>query len=63
MNNLYWEKMDEHHYRASIYGGWLVKGCFGTIIVKNFLEETTFNDHTYTLCFVPDLDHNWDLDT
>jgi len=58
---LTWEKIDEHHQRTSIHGGWLVK-----------TYEDVYEDRSaqgsgmvcgwqwrISMCFVPDPNHEW----
>jgi len=43
---IYWKQIDDNHWRARVFGGWMV------------LFSIEDGDHT---CFVPDVDGKWEI--
>lgn len=58
---LEWESIDANHFRAQIFGGWLVKAYEDAITTSRgpFGEGTTGYEYRIAMCFVPDLNHEW----
>lgn len=53
-----WEKIDNYHQRAKIFGGWLVKS-YEDVFQSD--RDTIGYDMRVAMCFVPDPSHEWTL--
>ena len=61
---MYWEQIDDNHYRCNIFGGWLVKAyenVVGFNVHSERFEYETENNHCVSMCFVPDPLHQWEI--
>lgn len=57
---LEWEQIDDHHQRAKIYGGWLVKTFENVSHITDVNGHMDGYDWRVSMCFVPDQDHKWE---
>ena len=58
---LNWEKIDDHHKRVRVHGGWLVKAFEDVCHDKSAYGKGMMPgwDFRIAICFVPDPNHEW----
>jgi len=56
-----WEQIDDHHKRAKVKGGWLVKAYEDVRTIINDRPDFGY-EWRVSMCFVPDEMHSWKLD-
>ena len=56
-----WEKIDDYHVRAKVFGGWLVKSFES---VHHWVNGQFHwgRDWRVAMAFVPDPNHEWNID-
>ena len=52
-----WEIIDQHHSRAKVFGGWLVKS-----VVLQSANDKIVGVVSVAMAFVPDPEHKWKLE-
>jgi hypothetical protein len=57
-----WERVDKDTCRAKVFGGWLVK-CYETSHQYDHRQETFIEwGCTSSVTFIPDVNHEWEID-
>ena len=59
-----WERIDDYTERSKVFEGWLVKAHAD--VYHNFNDDRGMAcgwDFRVTMCFVPDENHEWELQT
>ena len=57
-----WERIDSYHERAKVPGGWIFKAYADVCHLNPDYIHTTGYDFRVSVCFVPDPNHEWQLD-
>jgi len=62
-----WESIDNFHERAKVFGGWLVK-AYTHIEHATYIGEQGYwardqsQEMQITMTFVPDVNHEWEIE-
>ena len=57
------ERIDNEHQRAKVYGGWIVK-AFDEVMTPMYPGDPPKDGYEWriSMCFVPDPNHDWILE-
>jgi len=50
-----WEDINAYTFRLKVFGGWIVKHM-------NIWSTEYSNESSLSICFVPDIKHEWELE-
>ena len=56
-----WEKIDNYHQRAKIFGGWIVKVYEDALHYRQDYGFVGVGDFRIAICFVPDPEYKWEV--